>query len=51
MNNVLQYLIYLLLPGDFSEENISLNTAQNRKRHFFSIVFLHFHQSEILLLP
>lgn len=34
MNNVLQYLIYLLLPGDFSEENISLNTAQNRKRHF-----------------
>lgn len=39
MNNVLQYLIYLLLPGDFSEENISLNTAQNRKRPFFLYSF------------
>lgn len=37
MNNVLQYLIYLLLPGDFSEENTKYCTEQ--KETFFLYSF------------
>lgn len=37
-NNRLQYLTYLSLPGDFSEEYMSMNPTQNRLKDTF---FLH----------
>lgn len=34
---MLQYLIYLLLPGDFSEENIITKYCTEQKETFFPL--------------